>query len=204
VRRAATRHQLTQRPAQRGLAPALLALAGAVALPLALPLPALAGLASYDMSGKGVLEARMALGDAENAFVFIPTELTFEQGRVYKLTLTNPSKVEHYFTCVACCVACAPAAAAGSSRACNAAFAELRRIRRRARDFASKVFTILVEAGGVEVKGAVTEVALEPGASLTWVFVPMRPGRYPLLCPVTGHVEAGMVGSLVIAPAGGK
>ena len=64
------------------------------------------------------------------------------------------------------------------------------------------MFTILVETAGVEVKGAVTELALEPGASLTWIFVPMRPGRYPLLCPVTGHVEAGMVGSLVItAPA---
>ena len=89
-------------------------------------------------------------------------------------------------------------AAAHATHAC----AELRRIQRRARDFASKVFTILVEAGGLEVKGAVTEVALEPGASLTWVFVPMRPGRYGLLCPVTGHVEAGMVGSLVISPAG--
>ena len=85
-------------PTQRGLAPALLALAGTVALPLALPSPAHAGLASYDVSGKGVLEARMSLGDADNAFVFSPNELTFEQGRVYKLTLTNPSKVEHYFT----------------------------------------------------------------------------------------------------------
>ena len=75
-------------------------LAGAVALPLALPSPALAGLSSYDVSGKGVLEARMDLGDAENAFVFSPNELTFEQGRVYKLTLANPSTVEHYFTCV--------------------------------------------------------------------------------------------------------
>ena len=73
-----------------------------------------------------------------------------------------------------------------------------------ARDFASKVSTILVETAGVEVKGAVTEVALEPGASLTWIFVPMRPGRYPLLCPVTGHVEAGRVGSLVIAPTAAK
>ena len=72
---------------------------------------------------------------------------------------------------------------------------------RSARDFASKVFTILVETAGVEVKGAVSEVALEPGATVTWVFVPMRPGRYPLLCPVTGHVEAGMVGALVITPA---
>jgi uncharacterized cupredoxin-like copper-binding protein len=81
---------------QRCLAPTLLALAGAVACPA----PAFAGLASYDVSGKGVLEATMALGTADNDFVFSPGELTFEQGRVYKLKLTNPSKVEHYFTCV--------------------------------------------------------------------------------------------------------
>ena len=173
----------TPYPAQRGLASALVSLAGAVSLPS----PARAGLSSYDVSGKGVLDAHMDLGDADNAFVFSPNELTFEQGRVYKLTLSNPSKVEHYFTCV-------------PARACQFASAHLRHCR-SARDFASKVFTILVETGGIEVKGAVTEVALEPGSSLTWVFVPMRPGRYPLLCPIAGHVEAGMVGSLVISPA---
>ena len=109
----------------------------------------------------------MTLGTADNALAFSPAELSFEQGRVYKLTLSNPSNVEHYFS---------------------------------APTFASKVFTVLVEVGGVEVKGAVTEVALEPGASLTWIFVPMRPGRYPLLCPVAGHVEGGMVGALIVTP----
>ena len=137
----------------------------------------------------------MALGTADNEFVFSPSELSFEQGRVYKLKLTNPSKVEHYFTCVPRPVQPALAPAAYSDLSILSAAAG------RARDFASKVFTILVETAGVEVKGAVTEVALEPGSSLTWIFVPMRPGRYPLLCPVTGHVEAGMVGALVITPA---
>ena len=110
----------------------------------------------------------MALGTPENALVFVPSELSFAQGRVTKLTLTNPSNVEHYFS---------------------------------APTFAAKVFTIAVEVGGAEVKGAVTEVALEPGASLVWVFVPLKPGRYPLLCPVAGHTEAGMLGALVITPA---
>ena len=138
----------------------------------------------------------MALGTPDNGFAFSPNELTFEQGRVYKLKLTNPSKVEHYFTCVmrAACCACTQAC---SYRPLVAASP----LPRSARDFASKVFTILVETAGVEGKGAGTEVALEPGATLTWIFVPMRPGRYPLLCPVTGHVEAGMVGALVITPA---
>ena len=151
-------------PWQRALAPAaLVALAAATLAPGS----ARAGLSDYDASGRGVLEARMALGDDKNAFAFVPSELSFEQGRLYKLTLTNPSAVEHYFSAAA---------------------------------FASKVFTVLVLVGGVEVKGAVTELALEPGGSLTWIFVPMKPGRYPLLCPVAGHVEGGMVGSLVVTP----
>lgn len=141
----------------------------------------------------------MALGNAANEFVFEPSELAFEQGRVYKLTLTNPSKVEeHYFTCVGS--ACAQRTG-GSSSLLLRMRSELPLPFASAREFASKVYTILVEVAGTEVKGAVTEVALEPGASLTWVFVPMRPGRYPLLCPVTGHVEGGMVGSLVITAA---
>jgi len=133
----------------------------------------------------------MALGDKSNALAYIPSELSFEQGQVTKLTLTNPSQVEHYFS---------------------------------AREFASKVFTIAVESKGVEVKGAVTEVrlhrhlfcvsayagmsiitpsqvALEPGASLTWIFVPMKAGSYQLLCPVPGHIEGGMVGVLTVTAA---
>lgn len=43
---------------------------------------------------------------------------------------------------------------------------------------------------------APSEVALEPGASLQWVFVPQRVGTYELLCTVPGH-EA-MVGTLRI------
>jgi uncharacterized cupredoxin-like copper-binding protein len=151
---------------QRAVTPLLFALSAAAALPA----PALAGLASYDTTGRGVLEASMALGSATDpAFAFYPNELSFEQGRVYKLHLSNPSSVEHYFS---------------------------------APTFAAKVFTILVEVAGTEVKGAVTEMALEPGQSLTWIFVPMRAGRYPLLCPVAGHVEGGMIGALTItAPA---
>lgn len=75
------------------------------------------------------------LGTPDNQNVFVPNELSFEQGRVYKLHLKNVSQVEHYFTALG---------------------------------FASKVFTIIVEVDGTEVKGAVTEVALEGGKELTW------------------------------------
>jgi|APGre2960657444_1045066.scaffolds.fasta_scaffold00369_9 hypothetical protein len=75
---------------------------GVVALSAALSLPAcpaVAGLSSYDVSGKGIRSARMELGRSlDNQFAFYPSELSFEQGVVYKLSLSNPSKVEHYFS----------------------------------------------------------------------------------------------------------
>mmetsp|Transcript_23512 Transcript_23512/g.38633 ORF Transcript_23512/g.38633 Transcript_23512/m.38633 type:complete len:206 (+) Transcript_23512:29-646(+) len=69
-------------------------------------------------------------------------------------------------------------------------------------DFANKIFTVLVTAGDpvVEIKGPVQEVALKAGGSLTWTFIPMKPGKYPFRCSVKGHTEAGMVGTIVVAP----
>lgn len=63
------------------------------------PPPAYAGLSSYDVTGKGIANASMALGAKDsNDFAFLPSELSFTQGQVTKLKLTNPSQVEHYFS----------------------------------------------------------------------------------------------------------
>jgi uncharacterized cupredoxin-like copper-binding protein len=53
----------------------------------------------------------------------------------------------------------------------------------------------------VEVKGAIHELELKPGAIAEWVFVPERPGTYELHCSIAGHAEAGMVGQIVVAEA---
>ncbi|EFJ46284.1 hypothetical protein VOLCADRAFT_62827 [Volvox carteri f. nagariensis] len=68
-------------------------------------------------------------------------------------------------------------------------------------EFAEKVFSILVLAGdpAVEVKGGIQEVALKAGASATWVFIPMKPGKYPLRCTVKGH--DAMVGQIIVRRA---
>lgn len=63
-----------------------------------------------------------------------------------------------------------------------------------AKDFADSIWTQKVEAGQVEVKGAVHELELRPGAAADWVFVPQKPGSYELHCSVSGHAESGMVG----------
>jgi len=67
-----------------------------------------------------------------------------------------------------------------------------------AKDFADGIWSQKVEAGNVEVKGAIHELELKPGAIAEWVFVPMKPGTYTLRCTIPGHTEAGMTGRLVI------
>jgi uncharacterized cupredoxin-like copper-binding protein len=67
-----------------------------------------------------------------------------------------------------------------------------------AKDFADGIWTQKIEAGKVEVKGAIHEVELKPSAEAEWVFVPLKPGKYALRCPIAGHTEAGMTGEIVI------
>ncbi|MGF1988110.1 MAG: cupredoxin domain-containing protein [Nostoc sp. ZfuVER08] len=68
-----------------------------------------------------------------------------------------------------------------------------------AKDFADAIWTQKVEAGKVEIKGAIHEVELKPGAEAEWVFVPLKSGNYSLRCPIVGHTEAGMIGEIVIS-----
>lgn len=66
------------------------------------------------------------------------------------------------------------------------------------KDFADGIWTQKVEAGNVEIKGAIHELELKPGAEAEWVFVPLKPGKYSLRCTIPGHSEAGMNGEIVI------
>lgn len=67
-----------------------------------------------------------------------------------------------------------------------------------AKDFADSIWTQKVEAGKVEIKGAIHELELKPGATAEWVFVALKPGKYSLRCPIPGHTEAGMTGEIVV------
>jgi uncharacterized cupredoxin-like copper-binding protein len=68
-----------------------------------------------------------------------------------------------------------------------------------AKDFADASWTQKVEAGKVEIKGAIHELELKPGAIAEWVLVPQKPGTYKLRCTIPGHTEAGMTGKIVIS-----
>lgn len=67
-----------------------------------------------------------------------------------------------------------------------------------AREFASNSWTQKVDAGNVEIKGAIQELELRPNTSAAWVLVPMKSGSYPLRCTIPGHTEAGMTGTITI------
>ncbi|NJO40869.1 MAG: biphenyl 2,3-dioxygenase [Cyanobacteria bacterium CRU_2_1] len=67
-----------------------------------------------------------------------------------------------------------------------------------AKDFADVIWTQKVEAGNVEVKGAIHELELKPGAQAEWVFVPLKSGTFELHCSIPGHAEAGMTGQISV------
>jgi len=68
-----------------------------------------------------------------------------------------------------------------------------------AKDFADAIWTQKVEAGKVEIKGAIHELELKPDAVAEWVFVPLKAGKYSLRCPIPGHTEAGMTGEIIVS-----
>jgi uncharacterized cupredoxin-like copper-binding protein len=67
-----------------------------------------------------------------------------------------------------------------------------------AKDFADGIWSQKVDAGNVEIKGAIHELELRPGTRADWVFIPLRSGTYQLRCTVPGHTEAGMVGTIEV------
>jgi uncharacterized cupredoxin-like copper-binding protein len=67
-----------------------------------------------------------------------------------------------------------------------------------AKDFADAIWTQKVDAGNVEIKGAIHELELRPGSQAQWVVIPVRSGNYNLRCTIPGHTEAGMTGDIAI------
>jgi uncharacterized cupredoxin-like copper-binding protein len=67
-----------------------------------------------------------------------------------------------------------------------------------AKDFTGSSWTQKVDAGNVEIKGAIQELELRPGSTAAWVLVPMKPGNYTLRCTIPGHAEAGMTGTITV------
>lgn len=128
--------------------------------------------AKGDMSQQKPINIRVFLGDKSNPYQFIPAQLQFETGRLYRLKLTNQSKQKHYFT--------------------SNAFA--------ASIYTRKV-QVIDEMGATlaEVKGVIQTMEVYPGQTAEWWFVPVKTGTFTdLHCQINGHAKAGMVGKIII------
>ncbi|MBI5233061.1 MAG: biphenyl 2,3-dioxygenase [Deltaproteobacteria bacterium] len=128
--------------------------------------------AASDLTTQTPVEVRVQLGDKDNSLRFLPENLEFETGKLYKLVLHNPSPEPHYFS------------SEGLSRSV---------FTRKAQVLGTDGKTI------AEVKGHISEIELYPGATAEWWFVPVKAGRLnDLKCTIKGHAEKGMTGTITI------
>jgi uncharacterized cupredoxin-like copper-binding protein len=135
--------------------------------------------AGGNLAGQNPIEVVVELG-RPGQHVFVPNQLRFETGKLYKLVLKNPSTDPHYFT--------------------SHAFTQL--------IFTRKVQVVQEREGKpstlAEFKGAIREIEVYPGQVAEWWFVPVATGRVTdLRCGIVGkdgktHADHGMVGEIVI------
>jgi len=133
--------------------------------------------AAGDLTRQEPIEVTVELGTQNGELVFQPSNLEFETGKLYKLILTNPSPVKHYFT--------------------SAEFAK--------RIFTRKVQVMIDGKRTAEIKGDIAEIEVFPGGTTEWWFVPVQTGKAKdLHCHVKDkasgmkHDKLGMTGSIVI------
>jgi uncharacterized cupredoxin-like copper-binding protein len=133
---------------------------------------AVAALAQGEQHGPKPTVVTVQLGSADGRMAFTPGTLHFERGTYYKLVVSNPSPIPHYF----------------SSNAL-ATHVYTRKVE-------------IENARGetlVEIHGLIHDLELAPGQSVAWYFYPMTKGTdLEFLCLKKGHKEAGMVGRFTI------
>ena len=125
-----------------------------------------------DLSRADVETVILEMGSNDNGMYFKPSHLDFDTGKAYEIVLKNPDKIKH-----------------------EAETAE----------FAEKVFARKVEVKSpsgelvAEIKGAIREVEVGPGGEVEWFVVPVQTGTaLAMECPLEGHREAGMHGTITI------
>jgi uncharacterized cupredoxin-like copper-binding protein len=138
-----------------------------------------AGYAAGDLSRQQPIEVTVDLGKP-GQHVFVPKQIKFETGKLYKLVLRNQSNDPHYFT--------------------SHNFSAMVWTRKvqvvQPRD--GKPVTL------AEFKGAIREIEVYPGHAAEWWLVPIATGRVSdLMCGIKdksgkSHAELGMVGEIVI------
>jgi uncharacterized cupredoxin-like copper-binding protein len=144
----------------------------ALVLTSSLALPLASAQAAGDLTQQEPVDIRVALGNEKDALRFFPETISLETGKLYRLTLSNPSPQKHYFS------------SEGMAQAV----------------FTRKVQVNGVDGKALaEVKGQIREIEVYPGGTAEWWFVPVKAGMFnDLKCTIPGHTEMGMVGSITI------
>lgn len=133
-------------------------------------------LAGGDLTKQEPIVVRVALGTGTGEHAFVPDQLRFETGKLYKLVLTNPSQTKHYFT------------SPGLARSV----------------FTRKVQVVDRHGTKAEIKGSISEIEVYPEGVAEWWFVPVATGAFSdLHCHIKdddGHTHAakGMTGAITI------
>lgn len=111
------------------------------------------------------------LSNSQDEPVFIPNQLEFTTGQLYRLVLHNAGSHTHHFS------------SPGFSRSV----------------FTHKLQVVSDGAVLVEFKGEVREIEIHPGATAEWWLVPIKPAHLDdLSCDRPGHEQEGMTGSIHI------
>ena len=128
--------------------------------------------AAGDLTAQPPVEVKVNLGTKDGTLRFVPENLEFETGKLYRLVLHNPSPMAHYFSSV------------GLARAV----------------FTRKAQVLGPDGKPIaEVKGNVTELEVHPGGTAEWWFVPVKTANLnDLKCTIKDHAESGMIGTIAI------
>jgi len=125
-----------------------------------------------DLTKQKPIELTAMLGNKNGALRFFPHTLNLQTGKLYRLILSNPSSVKHYFS------------SDGMSRAVYT-----RKVQVNGKN--GKPIA--------EIKGPIREIEVYPQGTAEWWFVPVKAGTFnDLKCTIAGHAEAGMVGKVII------
>ena len=134
-----------------------------------------AAIAAGDLSRQTPIEMTVNLG-SPGSHEFMPKQLRFETGKLYKLILRNDSNDAHYFT--------------------SHAFSQM--------VWTRKVQAVQQRETIAEFKGAIREIEVYPGQSAEWWLVPVAAGRAAdLRCEIKTadgktHADLGMTGEIII------
>ncbi len=165
-----------------------------------------------DSTDQQIIEVRIQLGTKTNELVLVPQSARFENGKIYRLVIENPSEMTHYFL-----------ASTFGGKAVQTRMLEIstgvktkkpqhyrftpytRQLwiegwdRVVTHDYAPRL--VHASEGHFNRPWARYEtpkIKVQPGDVVVWEFVPVQTGHYNFGCSIPHHAEAGMKGYFVV------